>query len=240
LLRAVPGEEILAAQERILSGLNAVWLWRPTLHPRVLPAMPTPLVSSGSAAGVRLMVGNNGNEAATFAAFMGEETTAPIDDVLTEIFGDTGILDTYRRTRGADNAAVGVMGDERYGIPVLRLADAQAKHGPVYRYRMDIAQSGYPHFLDGGHGMESAMVWNIPPQFTTSEPARERTAELMHQCWLDFIHTGVPSGDWPQYDETRPVFVFDEDSHAEHDPRREERLAWGDVRWQPGTWFPVA
>jgi para-nitrobenzyl esterase len=150
-------------------------------------------------------------------------------------------LQTYERTRGSDNAAVGVMGDERYGVPVQRLADAQAEHGPVYRYRMDIAQSGVPHFVDGGHGMDVGMVWDMPSQLTTSapEPKRDRTAALMHQSWVSFIRTGVPAADWPRYDESRPVYVFDEDPHVELDPRRTERMAWGDVTWQPGTWFPL-
>ncbi|TCO58257.1 carboxylesterase/lipase family protein [Actinocrispum wychmicini] len=240
-LRAVPGEEILAAQERILTGLSAVWLWRPTPTPRVLPDRPTTLIHDGVAAGTRLMIGTNGNEAALFAAFLGEEATAPATDVLTEIFGDTRILDTYARTWGEDNAAVAAMGDERFGIPSQRLADAQARHAPVYRYRIDIAQPGMPHFLDGAHGMELAMVWRVPPQLAGAapEPARERAAELVHQAWVDFVRTGVPSPDWPRYSADRPVFVFDEDSHVEMDPRRADRLAWGDVSWQPGTWFPV-
>lgn len=246
-LRALPGEEILAAQERILTGLSAVWLWRPTVHPTVLPAMPLELIAKGSAAGVRLMVGNNSNEAATFAAFLGEEAVVPAQDVLTAIFGDTSILDTYSWTRGVDraNALVAAMGDERYGIPTQRLADAQAGHGPVYRYRIDIVQPGLPHFLDGGHGMEIGMVWNTPPQFAVCapEPARERTAEQIHQSWVSFIRDGVPCADglpeWPRYDAGRPVLIFDEHSHVEFDPRREERLAWGEVSWQPGTWFPT-
>jgi para-nitrobenzyl esterase len=221
--------------------MSAVWLWRPTVHSTVLPAMPLELIAKGSAAGVRLMVGNNGNEGVTFAAFMGEEVIAPADDVLTDIFGDSSILDTYCRTRGVDraNAAIAVMGDERYGIPLQRLADAHAKHGPVYRYRIDIAQPGMPHFLDGGHGMEVGMVWNTPPQLSSSasEPARERTAEQIHQAWVSFVRDGVPPAGWPEYDSSRPVFIFDEDSHVERDPRREERLAWGEVSWQPGTWF---
>jgi para-nitrobenzyl esterase len=133
------------------------------------------------------------------------------------------------------------MGDERYGIPVQRLADAHAPHGPVYRYRVDIAQRGVPHFLDGGHGMEVGMVWDVPSQLTASapEPERERTAALMHQAWVSFIRTGVPSAAWPRYGESRPVYIFDEDPHVELDPRRAERLAWGDVQWQPGTWFPL-
>jgi para-nitrobenzyl esterase len=243
-VRAVPAEEILAAQERILTGLAAVWLWRPTLHPRVLPEMPTSLIARGSAVGVRLMIGHNGNEAATFAAFLGESATAPADDVLTEIFGDCRILDTYRDTRGADAARIAVMSDERYGIPTQRLADAQARHSRVYRYRIDIAQPGVPEFLDGAHGMEVGMVWNTPILDAATEPAREMTAAQIHQAWVSFIGDGLPFAPglptWPPYGDTRPVMVFDEESHVEHDPNRQERLAWGDIAWQPGTWFRFA
>ena len=240
-LRSIPAEEILAAQERILPALHATWLWRPTLHPLVLPTMPTTLIGAGSASDIALMLGYNGNEAATYAAFLGEDATAPTADVLTSIFGDTRLLETYSDTRGADNAVVAVMGDERYGIPVQRLAYAQAKHGTVYHYRMDIAQAGVPHFLDGGHGMELGMVWDVAPEFTVAapEPERERTAATMHQAWVNFVHDGVPSNEWPRYYTDRAVYVFDEDPHVEIDPRREERLAWGDVRWEPGTWFPL-
>jgi para-nitrobenzyl esterase len=239
-LRSVPGEEILAAQERILTGMAAVWLWRPTLHPEVLPAMPTSLVAGGCAAGIRLMIGHNGNEAATFAAFLGEEATAPADDVLTSIFGDTRILDTYSDTRGAEAARIAAMSDERYGIPTQRLADAQALHSRVYRYRIDIAQPGVPEFLDGAHGMEVGMVWNTPVPSATSSP-RDITAAQIHESWVSFIGDGIPFGNglptWPPYGPTRPVLVFDEDSHVEVDPNRQERLAWGDISWQPGTWF---
>ncbi|CAM3948444.1 carboxylesterase/lipase family protein [Kibdelosporangium persicum] len=234
-VRAVPAEDVLAAQERILTGMAAVWLWRPTMHSRALPAMPTRLIAAGSAAGIRLMIGHNGNEAATFAAFLGERATAPVDAVLTEIFGDTRILDTYRDTRGADAAKVAVMSDERYGIPTQRLADAQALHSRVYRYRIDIAQPGVPQFLDGAHGMELGMVWNPPEQVSLP---REITAAQIHEAWVSFIEDGIPLPSWPPYGPTRPVLVFDEDTHVEFDPNRRERLAWGDVSWQPGAWFP--
>lgn len=44
-------KEFVEAQERILSGFQALWLWRPTLHPRVLPEVPIEPIRRGSAAG---------------------------------------------------------------------------------------------------------------------------------------------------------------------------------------------
>jgi para-nitrobenzyl esterase len=126
------------------------------------------------------------------------------------------------------------MSDERYGIPTQRLADAQALHSRVYRYRIDIAQPGIPDFLDGAHGTELGMVWNPPEQVSLP---REITAAQIHQAWVSFVEDGIPLPSWPPYGATRPVQVFDEDSHVEYDPDRRERLAWGDTTWQPGAWF---
>jgi para-nitrobenzyl esterase len=254
--RALPGQDILAAQARVPAALPALWLWRPTVHPTVLPTIPIESIRRGSAAGVRLLLGTNGNEASVFALLYGaEEVTAPAPGVLRGILGEEGygnLLRTYRRSRGLpdDTAAlVAAMSDERYGIPTLRLADAQAEHGPVYHYRIDIASPGYPKVLDGCHGTETSMPWRFLKRIpgvpvTEAGPARQRAAEQVHQAWVSFVRDGVPAADglpeWPRHDAaSRPVLVFDEDSRVEHDPRRDERLAWGDATWPSGTWFPV-
>jgi para-nitrobenzyl esterase len=253
-LRRIPSAEIIAAQERILGGVVATWLWRPTQHPAALPALPRDLIAGGSAAGVRLLVGNNANEAATFALLGGVATvTAPTVDVLTDILGAERadrLLATYRAERGVDEsrAKIAAMGDERYAIPTLRLADAQVPHGRTYRYRVDVAAPGMPAAVDGGHGTEVPMVWDrpvtVPGVVVKANPARERTAALIRQNWISFIRDGVPTADglspWPDYETTtRPVLIFDDDPHVELDPRKAERLVWGDATWTSTTWYPI-
>jgi len=252
-LRSLPAKEFVEAQERILSGFQALWLWRPTLHPRVLPEVPIGPIRRGSAAGIPLLVGCNSNEGSTYAMMLGDDVaTAPASGVLAGILGDPGasaLLETYlRRVPDLQAARIAAMGDERYGIPTQRLADAQSAHAPVYRYRIDVAAPGVPEQLDGGHGTETTMAWKVPlplaAQGTAVNPARERAALLIHRCWVGFVRDGVASADgpeWPLYGpELRPVMVFREDTDLVLDPRAEERKAWGDTEWASGTWFPVS
>jgi para-nitrobenzyl esterase len=57
-----------------------------------------------------------------------------------------------------------------------------------------------------------------------TEPAQE-VADAMHAAWVRFAATGDPG--WAQYDESRPVMVFEGPApHLELDPRGDERLAW--------------
>ncbi len=253
-LRRIPGAEVIAAQERILGGIVATWLWRPTQHPTALPTLPRDLIAGGSAAGVRLLVGNNANEAATFALMGGVDTAiAPALAVLTDILGARRadhLLATYRAERGVNEsgAKIAAMGDERYAIPTLRLADAQATNGPTYRYRVDVAAPGMPKMVNGGHGTEVPMVWNrpitLPGVAAKANPVRERTAAAIRQSWISFIRTGAPSPDglpaWPEYETTsRPVLIFDDTPHLELDPRKAERLAWGDASWASTSWYPI-
>jgi para-nitrobenzyl esterase len=249
-LRALPAKEFVEAQERILTGFQALWLWRPTLHPRVLPEIPIEPIRRGSAAGVSLLVGCNSNEGSTYALMLGDDVaTAPASSVLNGILGDEGasqLLETYlRRVPDLKSAKIAAMGDERYGIPTQRLADAQSAYAAVYRYRIDIAAPGVPEQLDGGHGTETTMAWKTPlplaPQGSAVNPARERAALLIHRCWVRFVRDGVADADgpeWPPYGpELRPVLVFREDTDLVLDPRSDERKAWGDTEWASGTWF---
>ncbi|WP_439377242.1 carboxylesterase/lipase family protein [Amycolatopsis lexingtonensis] len=251
-LRALPAKEFIEAQERILTGLQALWLWRPTLHPRVLPEVPIEPIRRGSAAGIPLLIGCNSNEGSTYAMMLGDDVaTAPASAVLNGILGEeraSHLLETYlRRVPDLKSAKVAAMGDERYGIPTQRLADAQSVHAPVFRYRIDIAAPGVPEQLDGGHGTETTMAWKVPmPLFDQAiavNPKRERAALLIHRAWVRFIRDGVADADgpeWPSYGpELRPVLVFREDTDLVLDPRPDERKAWGDTEWASGTWFPV-
>ncbi|GAA4019703.1 carboxylesterase family protein [Allokutzneria multivorans] len=248
--RAVPAEEVVAAQERIRSGMEALWLWRPSIHPQVLPAVPIELIAAGSAAGVSLLVGHNGNEAGMYAAMYGaEEVTAPAEAVIGSILGADGyeaLLKAYRSTRGLTSdvaAMVAAMGDERYGVPTQRLADAQSRFATVHRYRVDVAAPGLTRELDGTHGTETAMAWDVPEPLPgmraprSPKPERVELGKRMHQAWVSFIRDGDPG--WRAYDsERRPVLVLGEDGpRLELDPRRAERLAWGDATWPSSTWF---
>ena len=100
----VPAAEMVGAQEVLGMGLRAIYLWRPVLDGTVLAGLPIRAIETGAAAGIPLLVGNNGREAATFAMF---DRTAPAraERVLVEMFGDAG-----SRRRSGTPTAVGSPG----------------------------------------------------------------------------------------------------------------------------------
>ena len=73
---------------------------------------------------------------------------------------------------------------------------------------------------------------------------RQRLATAVHDAWVSFIKTGTPTAEdlpkWPKYDiEKRQTMIFNDTSTIESDPRKYERVIWGDTNWQYGTWFPL-
>lgn len=251
-LRKVSAQEILNAQNALGIGVKGTWIWRATLHPKAAPLIPIESIRKGSAAGVRLLVGNNCNEAALFAYQSSLDTCiAPAKDVLGNILGGERLeqlLATYQKGRNidADHALLAGMGDERYSISTLREADTQTAHGIVYRYRLDAVPAGRPDALTGAHGTDLFMVWQLP-QMLAALPAtapRQRLASAIHDAWVSFIKTGTPAAEglpkWPEYDtDTRLTMLFSDTSTIASDPRKDERMIWGDTTWQYGTWFPL-
>src|SRR6185312_607635 len=89
-----------------------------------------------------------------------DTVTAPADEVLGRILGADGeaaLLAAIGRGRGLSDLAdqkLAAMGEERYGIPSQRMADAQAGFADVYRYRFDSVSPGMPDSMLGGHGTD--------------------------------------------------------------------------------------
>ncbi len=248
----VPAVEMLGAQEALGTGLRATYLWRPVLDSAVLPGLPIPSIENGSAAGIPLLIGNNGREAATFVMF---DRTAPAQAqrVLTEVFGGRPageIRDAYRgRFPGSGTADaereidIAIMSDERYGIPTIRLADAQSLHAPVWRYRFDGMAPGITPRLAGGHGMDQAAVWSAHRFAGVSNP-RATAANGLHQAVAAFARgdsRGAPQlPRWPRYTPVnRETMILDAAPHIEADPRSAERRAWHGRSWPSGTWWAL-
>jgi para-nitrobenzyl esterase len=245
----VSPEQIVEAQEAIAGGVRALWLWRPVLGTSPVPVMPIEAIAAGAAAGVALVAGNNGREGVLFQ--LSEPTSAQqAPRVLAELFGldaSGRILDGYRAARpGIDerDACIAAMGDERYGIPTVRLADAQSAHGPVWRYRFDKRYPGMPAALDGGHGMDLMPIWGPRP---VDQGALGDLVNEMQRLWANLALTGDPNdapetgspetGQWPRYSHARETLILDEHPHVENDPRAQERMLWGDKPWPSGTWW---
>ena len=129
-----------------------------------------------SRAGIPLLIGDNGNEGATYQ-LMDPTAAGQAAGVLTGLFGADEaavMLAGYATARPElDDTGIGVavLGAERYGVPTLRLARAQAAHAPVWRYRYDGCPPGLPAGLAGGHGLDMLAVW---VRTASARPRRRR------------------------------------------------------------------
>ena len=247
-LTSIPASELVDAQEVLGTGGRATWLWRPVVDGNVLHDLPIRALERGAAAGIPLLVGNNGREGATFALF--EPTAiAQAGRVLTELFGAPGAA-TIRAAYRADDPDidesaidVAVLGTERYGAPTTRLADAQSRYADVWRYRFDLNAPGLPPALAGGHGMDAPAVWSAHRWDRLDSP-QARASSGLSAAVATFALGRPPaaprSQPWPRYAEPgRSTLILDADPHVEGDPRPAERRAWQGRSWPSGTWWAI-
>ncbi|MEJ3403278.1 carboxylesterase/lipase family protein [Rathayibacter sp. YIM 133350] len=135
----------------------------------------------------------------------------------------------------APRAAADFGGDYGFWYPSIRFADLQARRGPVFAYRFDVA----PRLLkivglDATHGVEMFALFDrleepLARAMTSLGGAEAYAAAggRMRERWLRFAESGEPGSDWPAYDEgERLTLVIDEADRIESDPHRERRMAW--------------
>jgi para-nitrobenzyl esterase len=234
---------LVGAQERISSFERGLWLWRPVVDGSILADIPIGAIERGAAAGVPLLVGNNGREAATFALF--DPTAAkPAQRVLRELFGTAGaatIRGAYADEPDEHAINIAIMSDERYGAPTNRLAQAQSRFADVWRYRFDTTAPGIPSRLSGGHGMDQAAVWSAHRWEHRTDP-RSLICRAFNAAIGAFANGRDPSTpllpDWPRYSEARrDTMILDVEPRIESDPRSGRRLAWQGRTWDSGTWW---
>lgn len=245
-LLTMPADVLLEAQQEIATGARATWVWRPTIDGNILPEAPVQAFANGRAKGVSIMAGVTANEAGSYD--LADSTAAQqTPRVLREIFGAEAerVLDVYRSAfPEADERQLhrAVLADERYGIPTLRLLDAQSAHASCWRYRFDAPTPGAPREKWGFHGADVPYVWNIGLE--AAEPALRELADGIRQAWTSFIATGKPDAPglpfWPEYEASdRLTMLLDAPPKVASDPRSEQRQAWAAADWQPDTWWQL-
>jgi para-nitrobenzyl esterase len=192
-LLGVPAPDLVAAQEAIAAGPAGTWVWRPSLGGAGIPVLPVAAIAAGAATGIPLLIGSNGNEGATYQ-LMDPTAAGQAAGVLAELFGAdeaAAMLAGYATARPElDDTGIGVavLGAERYGVPTLRLARAQAAYAPVWRYRYDGCPPGLPAALAGGHGLDMLAVWGADGfrALAAGGDAQAKVCLAMEGTWARF------------------------------------------------------
>jgi para-nitrobenzyl esterase len=248
-LADVPAARLVALQQRLTQarGLGA---FAPFVDGESIPRPPTEAVRDGDGARVPLLIGSNRDEWALFDVFFGDAATGAMKAHLIDRLGDD-VLRIHAARRDARDARPGarspdaaawidVLGDVAFRIPVLRLAEAQARHAPVWMYRFDWESPAFGGRLGAAHALELPFVWNaldLPVSqllLGDDAPGAQALGAQIHDAWAAFIRGGEPAAAglpaWPRHDEPRrATMVLDREPYVADDPDGPVRALWSAI-----------
>ncbi|HWO22257.1 MAG TPA: carboxylesterase family protein [Kofleriaceae bacterium] len=258
-LADVPIERLIAVQERLL-GTRGIGAFTPFVDGELLPRSPTDAVQDGQGVHVPTLIGSNRDEWTLFDVLLGPAALEASKAHLIDRLGDDAarIHAAYQaayqraiaaqtpavgaaRTRPPDTAAwIDLLGDVGLRVPALRLAEAQARHAPVWMYRFDWESPAFGGRFGATHALELPFVWNqlgLPIASFLLGPdaagARELALQL-HDAWAAFIRGGEPAAAglpaWPRFEPPRrATMLIDRQSRVADDPDAEVRARWSEV-----------
>nr|WP_328802929.1 carboxylesterase/lipase family protein [Saccharibacillus alkalitolerans] len=233
-LKTLAAEDLLAAGAGLENAGEdfPALAFQPALEPSTLPEEPLRAISEGSAAGIPLIVGTNKEE----GAFFFREESQRLEPEQS--------ARTLRAIAGLDNAEEWVaqypstvegqarmMTELYFWRSALALAEAQARHAPVWMYRFDWSLPGHPFFGKAVHAAEIPFVFGnlvlLPRMGVRIEPSMHNLSEAMRGAWQAFAASGDPSTGalpWAPYDtDSRTTMIFGAETLPELDPDREKR-----------------
>ncbi len=218
--------------------------FRPVADGGEVPADPLAAIADGAAAGVGLVVGTTLEEWRLFAL---ATPPAPDEAALEDRVGllcdrPTEAIALYREEQPDATLAdleCAVLTDVVFRVPASDLADAQSAHAPVFQYRWDWASPVLGGMIGASHAIEIPFVFDLVEDqrlhvFVGPE-APKPLARAVHESWVAFATTGVPSADglpeWPRVTaDRRPVMRFDTTSGVLEDPQAATLRFWSDQR----------
>ncbi len=132
-----------------------------------------------------------------------------------------------------------VEGDRAFRIPNLRVVESRVRNGArTWWYEFAWESPAFDGRIGASHGLEIPFVFDDTKtpigQFLLGDAAPDHLAKSMHETWINFARTGVPSSaalpEWPEFSlEERPAAVFNDEIRVEGDRDPERRAAWGGV-----------
>jgi len=255
-LRDVSVDDILAAQARCALEIEAgvgLRAFRPTVDGRSLPAHPLDAIRSGMSRDVSVMVGTCRDEWRLFgfmdpqavkldeaALVLRMERRVPGEDAAGASHGRR-LVDAYRRsTREPKTPAdlfFAMETDRVFGIPAVRLAEAQNTHQKnTFAYLVTWESPMLGGALGACHGIDLAFVFGAigtpgGKAFAGDGAEAEALSERMMAAWLAFARCGDPNQPelppWPEYDaKRRATMFFGRCCEVVDDPGAPRREAW--------------
>ena len=242
-LQSVPLPALMSAYFATVRRMNVDQMtmgFSPTVDGVAVAQHPFHPTAAAVSADVPLIIGSTRTEltsSADAAAFTLDE--AGMRARVGELLGESAshVIDVYSRTNpGASPSDLYflIVSDERYGAPVMKIAERRAAlgRGAVYLYYFR-----WETPLEGGryrapHTVEIPFVFhNLEASpWTRGVGGAAALADQVSDAWLAFARSGDPNTGglprWRAFDAARrATMVFDETSAVADDPLREQRLA---------------
>ena len=249
-LRTLPAVRLIEAQSAVSSRMSLAAVanrrrvgFNPVVDGRILPANPFEPAAPEFSANVPVIVGTNKDEMNLFFGLDRHLDTleeAGMREMVKSIVGDSTdrFIEIYRRSR--PNAApkdvlLAIATDRTMRIDSIKLAERKAAQNaaPVYMYMFAWETPVLGGRLKAPHALEIPFVFDTlaVSAIAGDGPERFPLADRMSKAWLAFArigdpnHAGLPK--WSAYSIIeRATMIFDNECKVEHDPHREERLAW--------------
>lgn len=243
----LPWERIIAAYLAVLADSPITEDFRegfaPVFDGKILPQHPFDPAASPVMADVPLLVGSLRTELTAFS--LGTPADFRLDEAgmrsrIATLVGDQAdaVLDVYRKVN--PNATPSdlfflIASDYRHSGPAMKIAERRAALGkaPVYSYYFTWETPVENGRLKSPHSLDVPFVFDnvqISSQITGGGRDAIALADKISDAWIAFARTGSPSTPklptWPVYEaQDRYTMVLNNDSHAERDPIREQRVA---------------
>jgi para-nitrobenzyl esterase len=242
-LQSVPLATLMSAYFATVRRMNVDQMtmgFSPTVDGTAVAQHPFHPQAAAISADVPLIIGSTRTELTSSAA----ADEFALDDArmrarVGELLGESAsrVLEVYSRANpGASPSDLWflIASDERYGAPVMKIAERRAAlgRGPVYLYyfRWETPFEGGRY--KAPHTVEIPFVFhNLDASpWTRGVPGAAALADQVSDAWLAFARSGEPNTrgvpSWPAFDaKRRATMVFDTTSAAADDPLREQRLA---------------
>lgn len=158
---------------------------------------------------------------------------------IRELLGENAghVIDVYRKANpgaAASDLYFLIASDNRYGAPVMKIAERRAAlgKGSVYLYYFCWETPIEGGRLKSPHTIEIPFAFNNvkTSRMTAGSPDAPALAEKVSDAWIAFARNGDPNTPklprWPAFNpKDRPTMVFNNDSKVQDDPIREQRIA---------------